>query len=58
MDTQNEVGVMFLYVFWSAAIHFPMSHWAELADTQSMQANDERYSDRSNKSDLRKDVMI
>jgi len=36
--------------FWSARIHFPMFHWAELADAQSMQANDERYSSRSNES--------
>ena len=30
-----------------------MSHWAELADTQSMQANNKRYSGGSNKNDLR-----
>ena len=33
-------------------IEFPISHGAELADAQSMQANDKRYSGGSNETDL------
>ena len=46
MSIQNTIDSVPVCIcdFRSAGIHFPMSHWMELMDTQSMWANAKHYS--------------